>query len=253
MTSATPDTATFTERALAAASDRILHAARTMGRPSLRHDDLVVAWQGDRGFFTNIAYVLGEPASWDGVLSRIEATVPHGRPVSLVGAVATPDLADRGWQLVGHPPLMIRSAGGPPGPEPAELTITEVADEAGLEVFERTLVDAYPDPQQQPYRWGGLHDGRVLGGPTHFFTGWVAGRPVATATSHVAAGLNVVEMVATEETARGRGYGAALTWRASTTDPELPAALIASDLGRPVYECLGFVTVDRWTFWHRPA
>jgi hypothetical protein len=98
-----------------------------------------------------------------------------------------------------------------------------------------------------------VHDGRVLGGPTHFFTGCVAGRPVATAAGHVAAGVNLVEMVATDPQARGSGYGEALTWAATRADPELPAVLLASDLGRPVYERMGYLAVSRWTMWHRPS
>ena len=31
--------------------------------------------------------------------------------------------------------------------------------------------------------------------------------------------------------------------------PELPAALIASDLGRPVYERMGCVALVRFTLW----
>lgn len=179
--------------------------------------------------------------------------VPPDRPLSLVSAVATPDLGGRGWELVGHPPLMVRAARGDGPPYPAELTITEVVEEPGLEVFERTLVDSYPDPTLQPYAWGSFLDGRALGGATRYFTGFVAGRPVATALGHTAAGVNAVEMVATTAAARGRGYGAALTWAATTVEPTLPAVLIASDLGRPVYEALGFHAVSRWTFWHRPA
>ena len=91
---------------------------------------------------------------------------------------------------------MVRSAQpAPTARTPAELTIHEVTDEPALEVFERTLVDAFPDPSRQPYAWGTVIDGRVLGGPTRFFTAFVAGRPVATAAAHVAAGINVVEMV----------------------------------------------------------
>jgi hypothetical protein len=67
----------------------------------------------------------------------------------------------------------------PVAAEPSSLRPT--VDEPGLEVFERTLVDCYPDHSLQPYRWGTVHDGRVLGGGTHFFTGTVAGRPLATA------------------------------------------------------------------------
>jgi GNAT superfamily N-acetyltransferase len=147
---------------------------------------------------------------------------------------------------------MVRPAGGDGPRVPAELTISEVDDEVALEVFERTLVDGYPEPDLQPYRFGSVHDGRILGGPTHCFTGTVGRRPVATALGHVAHGVNVVEMIATTDDARGRGYGAALTWAATTVDPSLPAVLFASDLGRPVYERLGYHAVSRWTIWHRP-
>jgi len=247
------DTRTFTDRALEATADRVLAAARAMGRPHRHDGDLAVAWQADRGVFTNCAVVMHSPDDWDDLLARIADVVPTGRPVSLVSAATTADLAGRGWHLVGHPPLMARAAGGEGPPCPAELTIAEAVDEAALEVFERTLVDSYPDPTLQPYAWGSLLDGRALGGATHFSTGFVAGRPVATAVGHVAAGVNLVEMVATAADARGRGYGAALTWAATTVEPTLPAVLIASDLGRPVYEALGYHAVSRWTFWHRPA
>jgi GNAT superfamily N-acetyltransferase len=247
-----PDTLSLNDQALQASADRILAAARAMGRPHRHDDDLAVAWQGDRGFFTNVAYVLRSPEDWDDLLRRAAGVVPPGRPLSLISAGPVPArLAGEGWQFVGHPPLMVRPAGGDAPPRPAELTIVDVVDDPGLEVFERTLIGAYPDGTLLPYRWGDVHDGRVLGGATRLFTGSVAGCPVATAAGHVAAGVNLVEMVATAADARGRGYGAALTWTAGTIGPQLPSVLIASDLGRPVYEALGYRAVDRWTFWHR--
>jgi len=166
-----PDTRTFTDRAIAGCADRVLHAARAMDRPWRHDEDLGVAHQGDRGVFTNLAYVLAEPPDWEDLLARVEATVPAGRPATLVAPGPTPDLTGHGWQLVGHPPLMVRPPGGEGPRVPAELTITEVDDEVALEVFERTLVDGYPDPTLQPYRYGSVHDGRILGGPTHCFTG----------------------------------------------------------------------------------
>jgi hypothetical protein len=245
---------TLTEQALLASADRVLHAARASDRPHLHDDRLAVAWLGDRGLFTNAVYPLVEPEDWDEVLVGAASVVPAGRPLTLASPFAVPDLSARGWSLVGHPPLMVRPVLPNPAVRvPVELTLHEVADEPGLEVFERTLVDGFPDPTLQPYRWGGMHDGRVLGGPTHFFTGFVAGRPVATASGHVAAGVNLVEMVATDSQARGCGYGEAVTWAATLVDPRLPAALLASDLGRPVYERMGYVAVARWTMWHRPA
>jgi GNAT superfamily N-acetyltransferase len=249
---------TVTDRAVVAMADRVVHVARTADRPFVADDDLVATWIGERGVFTNVAYVLREPDDWDRIVGRVSDVVPPGRPLSLISPWSVPDLGPD-WTPFGHPPLMLRAAEGlttgtPDTPDtPAELTVSEVVDQPGLEVLERTLVDGYPEPGLQPYRWGDVHDARVLGGPTHFFLGSVAGRPVATAAGHVAAGLVVVELVATMADARGRGYGAAVTWAATLVDPTLPAVLIASDLGRPVYERMGYVAVSRWTFWHRPA
>ncbi len=138
------DTRTLTDRALAASAARVLHAAEAMDRPYTVADDLVVVWQGNRGMFTNVAYVLAEPHDWGDVLARVAAVVPTGRPASLVSAVGVPDFSALGWHLVGHPPLMVRPAGGVRAPAPADLTVAEVVDEAGLDGFERALVDAFP-------------------------------------------------------------------------------------------------------------
>ena len=56
---------------------------------------------------------------------------------------------------------------------------------------------------------------------------------------------------ATVPEARKRGYGAALTLRASLADPELPALLIATDEGIPVYERTGYTFLFRFTIWSR--
>ena len=48
---------------------------------------------------------------------------------------------------------------------------------------------------------------------------------------------------------RGRGFGADITDAAATADPTMPATLVASDLGRPVYERLGFVAYYRIHLW----
>ncbi|MEY2422220.1 MAG: hypothetical protein QOI95_2287 [Acidimicrobiaceae bacterium] len=244
---------TLTDRAAWSMADRIVHHATAVGRP-LHHDrDLVIGWLGDRGMFINAAVVLSPPEDWDAVLGAIGDVVPPGIAATLTSPYDTPDLAERGWHLVGYPPLMARLPGGAAAPPiPAELRIHEVVDQPGLEVFERTLVDGFPLADLQPYRWGRFYDERVLGGPTRLWLGFVDGHPVATAAAHVAAGVNCVEMVATLEGRRGRGYGAAVTWAATTADPSLPAILIASDPGRPVYERLGYTALTRWTMWLRP-
>ena len=66
-------------------------------------------------------------------------------------------------------------------------------------------------------------------------------------------GAVLVEYVAALATARGRGAGAAATWAATLCVPDLPAVLIASDDGRPLYEAMGYVAIERWTAWVRPS
>ena len=244
---------TLTDRAAWSMADRVLHHAKATARPWASDGGLAVAWLGERGMFINCAVVLADPHDWTDVLARIDVVVPPGVPATLISPYVTPDLGARGWQLIGHPPLMARLPGAAHAPSvPPDLRIHEIVDQPGLEVFERTLVDAYPMPDLQPYKWGRFYDERVLGGGTRLWIGFVDGRPVATAAAHVAAGVNNVEMIATLDGFRGRGYGAAVTWAATTADPTLPAILIASDLGRPVYERLGYTALTRWTMWLRP-
>src|SRR4051794_31052060 len=236
-------------------ADRALHHAAAIDRPYCHDGDLVAAWIGDRGMFVNAAIVVAPPDDWDGLLERVGAVIPMGTTATLISPFATPDLSDRGWALIGHPPLMARMSGAASANAPAipaELRIHEVVDRDGLEVFERTLIEGYPMPDMLPYEWGGFLDERVLGGATRFWIGDVDGEPVATAVAHGAAGVNDVEMIATVDAFRGKGYGAAVTWAATTADPALPAILIASDLGRRVYEGLGYTALTRWTMWMRP-
>jgi hypothetical protein len=43
----------------------------------------------------------------------------------------------------------------------------------------------------------------------------------------------------------------ALTWRVTLADPGLPALLLASDEGRPVYERMGYMRLFRSALWSR--
>ena len=59
-----------------------------------------------------------------------------------------------------------------------------------------------------------------------------------------------VEFISTLAAARGRGVGLRDHRRTRRSpQPELPALLIASDLGKPVYDRLGYLTIARFTLW----
>ncbi|MBV9953294.1 MAG: GNAT family N-acetyltransferase, partial [Acidimicrobiia bacterium] len=148
---------------------------------------------------------------------------------------------------------MVRPVGpATPIPEVAGFSTHEVVDGARMEQVERVLIEGYPIPELMPVEPGRTFTASVLGGPTRFFVGALDGEPVATAAVTIAHGVGVIELVATLAGARGRGFGALATQAAALADPTIPAVLVASDLGRPVYERLGFLPVSRWTLWMKP-
>ena len=55
----------------------------------------------------------------------------------------TPDLRPHGWTLLGHEPLMLRTAGGDVPPPPPGLRIELVRDEASLRAFEIAMVRGF--------------------------------------------------------------------------------------------------------------
>jgi hypothetical protein len=89
----------------------------------------------------------------------------------------------------------------------------------------------------------------VLGTAWRFFVGYRDGRPVATAAAYVTDAVALIEMVAVLPEARNGGVGAAMTAAATLTEPTRPAVLIASDLGRPTYDRLGYLPLTRYSLW----
>jgi hypothetical protein len=189
---------------------------------------------------------------WEAVLDEVEGLAAGGRgEFELFSPWPTPDLRPRGWHLHGHPPLMTRPPGPPATwPEPEGLRIVPVADERALADFERTLVESFPFTGAEPLLPGGLLGPALLDDRRwRLFVGYVGDEPVTTAGALVDHGHNSVNFVSTRAGARSRGYGEAVTWWATRADPALPAALLASDPGRPVYERMGYVAILRFTLW----
>ena len=77
---------------------------------TLDADDVSMADLGRPGGYFNGAVLLRPPADWDAVAgdaSSVSLAGGHGQ-FCLWSAWPTPDLHDRGWQLSGHPPLLVR-------------------------------------------------------------------------------------------------------------------------------------------------
>jgi hypothetical protein len=221
---------------------------RAVGAAVVDDGDIAGAHHGAPFPFVNMV-VARSPipdAAWPDRLARIRASFPAGQPFVLTSPFPTPDLSADGFTLLGHPPFMVRPAGLPVDrPTPIGLEIMPVADTKTLASFERTLVDAYPAGPS-----GSMFHREILDVPGVAL--WLAtldGNPVATAATHHAGLVNGVEMVSCRSEVRGRGIGAAITWSATLTEPAAPAALIASDSGKPVYARMGYLPITRFTLW----
>ncbi len=91
---------------------------------------------------------------------------------------------------------------------------------------------------------------------TPIYVGYEGGRPVSTGVG-IRSGRTIgVYNIATIESARGRGYGAAITRRVVVDGVAAgcdAAILQASDMGYPVYERLGFRTVVEYVGYVDPS
>jgi len=226
---------------------------------TLRRDDLTAVDVGRPSVGGNVATLLAPLFSEDvgEVMAALDdfygfASGERTGAVYLFSPWPSPDLRPSGWTLVDYQPLMLRLAGGDLPPAPPRLRIEEVQDEAGLQAFERAIVEGFAVAELAGQGPGAAFKAEMLADERQrLWVGWEGERPVSAASAFVAAGVNNVTLVATLPEARGRGYGAALTWRATLPDPDLPAMLLATDDGRPVYERLGYLSLFRFTLWAR--
>lgn len=235
---------------LATLEDRLRTIAAASDAPTLTTEHAFFVDLDSAYVFDNIVVTRGflDPDQMSQVIADAHEFFPDDRTWTLQALAPSHDLRSHGLAALGHPPLMYRPAGSPANPGPANVEIRAVETADDLRDFERTLTRAYPLPEGSA-----VVQPSVLRAGFRGFVGYVDGVPVATAGSHTAHGLTEVEWVSTLPSHRGRGLGAALTHAATTVDPGVPAVLVASDDGRPVYERLGFVALLRLSIWIRPA
>jgi hypothetical protein len=231
-------------------ADATAWLAERIGGRARRWDDVAAADARSPLFFDNTAVLLAPPVYTDleDVIARLTAFYPPERHWVLLSAWPTPDLTGHGFALMGHPPFMTRSPGGTAPPPPEGLRILEATDAATL-ADSLTLLGAGFGLSTAGSPLG---DPRILGGPMRVWVGYADGRPAATAAARLGHGIVDVEAVATAPDCRGRGFGEALTWASTLADPALPAALLSSDPGHPIYLRMGYLSQFRFTFWHRP-
>jgi len=141
---------------------------------------------------------------------------------------------------------------GPMPDPPAELRIERVTD-GTLQAFRRTTESGFGMPApivEHFYPPSMLHDERLRA-----FLGWMDGRPVATAFSSRTGDVVGIYSIATVPEARRRGIGAAMTWHLPRdADPGWRLGVLqASEMGRPLYERMGFRLVREFDEYTSPA
>jgi hypothetical protein len=232
-------------------------AAHSLGGHSRELPAVLMADSGRPLVFFNCA-TLTQPLSTETASATLDEIAefftfadPSGQgEVLLVSAWPTGDLRPAGWNLMGHPPLHLLPAGAVPRSAPPVLDVKEVRDVAALHAWERVAIEGYPLDALAGAPPGSVTSESWLEEPRlRLWVGWVGNRPISASSVWTEHGINNVTLVATIPD--DRGYGEALTWHAARVDPSLPSMLISSDVGRPIYERMGFLPLQRITLWHR--
>ena len=128
-----------------------------------------------------------------------------------------------------------------------ELEIRRVSDIAGIDAHRHVVTAGFgSDPA---VAWGTACPGLLDRPDCVVYVGCADGSPVVSGLGWRSGPTIGVYSIATVQSARRRGYGAAMTARVMADGVDAgceQAALQASDMGRPIYERLGFRTVVRY-------
>jgi GNAT superfamily N-acetyltransferase len=229
---------------LAEASGAELHESAELrwyhsGRDDAYCNAVLVTWQEGTDADATIGRTIdelrsrGAPFTW--------WVMPGDRPTDLADRLGARGLVpDRPWRG-----MAASTADVAEPPAVAGLEVRRVATQDDLDTFVQVFApilsssDAFTRFFADAARATGFAEDAA---GVHF-VGWLHGEPVATTSLLTAAGSAGIYNVTTREPARGRGIGAAMTATAVAVGRSRGLSvttLQASDMGRPVYERLGF-------------
>jgi GNAT superfamily N-acetyltransferase len=167
-------------------------------------------------------------------------TVEDDRFLGIVQRLGLSPLSPRPWM----PGMALHPLPGPVVPTAGGYEIRPVADAAGLEDHVRTVTEGFEMPE--PVVRSIVSPASAARPEVTFYVGYADGRPVSSGLG-VRTGRTIgVYNIATVPAARKRGYGAAMTARIAADGAAAGcdvAILQASEMGRPIYERLGYRTV----------
>ena len=172
----------------------------------------------------------------------------RGRGHALLSIWPTPDLRRRGWELEGHPMLVVRAPGPHPPAERPGVSIEVVSTPEQLALAECALIEGFPMPDGAP---GSLLPTALLDSEVLVRLGRVDGEVAGATRGYVGHGVVNLCGAATLPIARRRGVWAAMVWARVDDAPALPAVAFTSDDSRPGFVRMGFLPITRCSLWVR--
>lgn len=137
--------------------------------------------------------------------------------------------------------------------KPPPLDIRRVAEVGVLDDHVAVVADGFDMPASL---LRDVFSSRLVAeAPWRGYVGYVDRQPVAASQLSMTGDVAGIYYVATLKEFRGRGFGEAMTWRAiqDGTDEGCDVAILqASDMGRPIYERMGFRLVAGYKTFVRP-
>jgi hypothetical protein len=184
-----------------------------------------------------------------GLAPELDAAAIADAPGAVCDSWQRLDLTRYGRRVWRREPWFYRRPGHVADTTPAELELVEVSTADEVYEFEAVSVRGFggEDDSVAP---GTYHPPEVLADEAmRMFIGRVGGRAVAAAMGYVTERVVGVFGVTTVASARGRGYGTAVTRAAMLGDTGLPAVLAPSTEAERMYRRLGFDAVGELSIW----
>jgi GNAT superfamily N-acetyltransferase len=160
---------------------------------------------------------------------------------------------DIGLQYAGDVPGMVLHPLARAPETPTHLRIERVRDERAMAAFARIVIEAFGRAEQL----GEVFTPALLGASgVEAYVGYAGDEPVGSALLMRTRDVAGIYGIGTREAWRGRGVGEAMTWHAVERGRRqgcTMASLQASDMGRPVYQRMGFRRVAEYRTYLPPA
>jgi hypothetical protein len=258
-------------RKLTALVEGLSQTSAQMGRREssnrvIRCAETVAAWHsawlasfGQRFAWDNDAWrALDAPhfIYFAGITLRPDAAAPSVAevPGTVCDSWSSLDLAPFGFKADGSEAWFYREPGPLESETPRpELELVRVSTPAELEEFEAVSVRGFEN-EEATVEAGSIHPATILDDARMLmWLGRVDGNAVAAAMSYRTDSAVGVFGVTTVGSARGRGYGTALTRVATLADSGLPAILAPSAMAERLYQRLGYRRVGELRKWIRAS